>query len=388
MIFCSLRSFVLVFVLLSLWEAKTSAQSVGNTSSSVAASEHIQTALPFLLISPDARTGAMGDACSATPADAFALYSNPSKIAHAESKASLAFSYSPWLRNLTTDMYITYLSGYHKLNNRSTLGVSAKYFSMGEIQLRDELYSPLGTSKPSDFAIDATYARFFGPSLSLATTFRFLYSNVPDAAGLNGEFATAATAVAVDISGYHKRKLSSGNHGHYIAFGFNISNIGNKLAYLNSGEKMFLPTNLKLGTAMTFNPGANEQLLVALDLNKLLVPTPPKMDEEGDITAGRTTNRSVASGILGSFTDAPGGLREEISEVGFGLGVEYLLYQKLGLRGGYYYENPDKGNRQYLTAGAGYRYSALQLDFSYLFATIKNSPLANSLRISLMYAFR
>lgn len=388
MIFCSLRSLVLVFVLLWLWVPKTTAQIVGNTSSPSAMSGDIQTALPFLLISPDAKTGAMGDAGSATPADAYALYSNPSKIAHSEDKAALAFSYSPWLRNLTTDMYITYLSGYHKLNNKSTLGVSAKYFSMGELQLRDELFSSLGTYKPIDFAIDASYARLFGPSLSLASTFRFIYSDVPDASGLQGQSSTAATAVAVDISGYHKRELYLGNHAHNLAFGINISNIGNKLSYLNAGEKMFLPTNLKLGTALTLNPGASEQLLIALDFNKLLVPTPPQVDEEGNITAGRTADRSVASGIFGSFSDAPGGIREEINEVSFGLGVEYLLHQKLGIRGGYHYQNPEKGNRQYVTAGAGYRYSALQLDFSYLFATIKNSPLANSLRVSLMYAFR
>jgi len=330
----------------------------------------------------------MGDAGAATPSDANALYSNPSKIAYAEDNAAVGISYSPWLRNLTTDMYITYLSGYHKIDDRSTLGISAKYFSMGDIQLRDELFSSLGTYRPTDLAFDATYARLFGSALSLATTFRFIYSNVPDATGIDGQSSTAATVLAVDISAYHNREINLGNQVHNLAFGINISNIGNKLSYLNSGEKMFLPTNLKLGSALTINPGSPQQLLIALDFNKLLVPTPPRLNEEGDIVAGRNTDRSVASGIFGSFSDAPGGLSEEISEVSVGLGVEYLMYQKLGVRGGYYYESPDKGNRQYLTTGAGYRYSSLQIDFSYLFSTIKNSPLANSLRVSLIYAFK
>jgi len=374
--------------LLWLCGLETTAQSAANALSADATSGKIQTAVPFLRISPDAKTGAMGDAGAATPADANALYSNPSKIAYAEDKAAVAISYSPWLRNLTTDMYITYLSGYHKLDNKSTLGVSAKYFSMGDIHLRDELFSSLGTYRPTDLSFDATYARLFGSALSLATTFRFIYSSVADATGVDGQSSTAATALAVDISAYHQKEILLGNQAHNLAFGINISNIGNKLSYLNSGERMFLPTNLKLGSALTINPGSPQQLLVALDFNKLLVPTPPRLNAEGDIVAGRNTDRSAASGIFGSFSDAPGGLSEEISEVSLGLGIEYLMYQKLGVRGGYYYESPDKGNRQYLTTGAGYRYSSLQVDFSYLFSTIKNSPLANSLRVSLMYAFK
>jgi len=388
MIFCSLRSLFLSFVLIWFFWLETTAQSATNNQAANGISRRIQTAVPFLRISPDAKTGAMGDAGVATPADVNALYSNPSKIAYAEDKAAVAISYNPWLRNLTTDMYITYLSGYHKIDNKSTLGISTKYFSMGDIKLRDELFSSLGTYRPKDLAFDATYARLFGPALSLATTFRFIYSSAADAAGFDGQSSTAATALAVDISAYHKKEILLGSQAHHLAFGINISNIGNKMSYLNGGERMFLPTNLKLGSALTINPGSSQQLLVALDLNKLLVPTPPRINEEGDIVAGRNIDRSVASGILGSFSDAPGGLGEEISEVGLGLGIEYLMDQKLGVRGGYYYESPDKGNRQYLTTGAGYRYSSLQLDFSYLFATIKNSPLANSLRISLMYAFK
>ncbi|WP_106295016.1 type IX secretion system outer membrane channel protein PorV [Arcticibacter pallidicorallinus] len=387
MIFCSFRSFFTVFVLLWLRGLETVAQPTVNTPSSKVISGRIQTAVPFLRISPDARTGAMGDAGAATPSDPNALYANPSKIAYAKDRAAVAISYSPWLRNLTTDMYITYLSGYHKIDKKSTLGISAKYFSMGDIQLRDELFSSLGTYRPNDLAFDATYARLFGSSLALATTVRFISSNVPDGTGAEGQSSLSATALAVDVSAYHQIELIIGNRSHNIAFGINVSNIGNKLSYVNAGEKMFLPTNLKLGSALTVNPGSPQQLLIAVDLNKLLVPTPPRFNEDGDIVAGRNDDRSVASGIFGSFADAPGGLGEEISEVSVGLGLEYLLSQQLGVRGGYQYESPDKGNRQYLTAGAGYRYSSLQIDFSYLFSTIRNNPLANSLRVSLMYAF-
>lgn len=387
MIFCSLRSFFPVFVFLWLQGLSTAAQPTVNAPSSSVISEKIPTAVPFLRISPDARTGAMGDASVATPSDPNALYANPAKIAHVKDKAAVAISYSPWLRHLTNDMYITYLSAYHKIDGKSTLGVSAKYFSMGDIQLRDELFSSLGTYRPQDLAFDATYARLLGSSLSLATTVRFISSNVPDAAGADGQSSISATALAVDVSAYHQRALIIGNRSHNIAFGINISNIGNKLSYLQAGEKMFLPTNLKLGSALTINPGSSQQLLIALDLNKLLVPTPPRLNEDGDIVAGRNADRSVASGIFGSFADAPGGLSEEISEVSVGLGFEYLLSQKLAIRGGYHYENPDKGNMQYLTTGAGYRYSSVQIDFSYLYSTIRNNPLANSLRVSLMYAF-
>ncbi|WP_407428375.1 type IX secretion system outer membrane channel protein PorV [Arcticibacter sp.] len=388
MIFCSLRSFLLVFVLLWLYVLETTAQSSANGLSASAASRKIPTAVPFLRIAPDAKIGAMGDAGVATPADANALYSNPSKIAYAEEKAAVAISYSPWLRELSTDMYITYLGGYHQIDNKSALGISAKYFSMGEIQLRDELFSSLGSYRATDLAFDATYARRFGSALSLATTFRFISSNIPDLTGVNGQSSTSATALAVDISAYHKSEIVIGKRAHGLAFGMNISNIGNKLSYLNSGEDMFLPTNLKLGSALTINPGSPQQLLVALDLNKLLVPTPPRLNAEGEIVAGRNTERSVVSGILGSFSDAPGGFSEEISEVSVGIGLEYLIYQRLAIRGGFSYESPDKGNRRYLTAGAGYQHSFMKIDFSYLFSTVPNSPLANSLRISLMYAFQ
>lgn len=369
-------------------ELETTAQSIANTQEANAVSRQIQTAVPFLRFSPDAKTGAIGDAGAATPTDVNALYSNPSKIAFSKDNAALAISYSPWLRNLTTDMYMTYLSGYHKIDKKSTIGISAKYFSMGDIQLRDELFSSLGTYRPTDLAFDATYARLFGSAVSLATTVRFISSNVPDAAGVDGHSSISATALAVDISAYHQKEIFLGNQAHNLAFGINISNIGNKLSYLNSGEKMFLPTNLRLGSALTVNPGSLQQLLIALDLNKLLVPTPPTFNEDGDIVAGRNIDRSVASGIFGSFTDAPRGFSEEISEVSVALGMEYLIYQKLGIRGGYYYESPNKGNRQYLTTGAGYRHYSMQVDFSYLFSTIRNSPLANSLRVTLMYAFK
>jgi len=388
MTFCSFRTILFICALVLACRTKTEAQSSGEPLASSPTSGAIPTALPFLRISPDAKSGSMGDAGVATPADPGALYSNPSKIAFATERAAIALSYSPWLRNLTPDMYISYLSGYYRLDNKSTLGMSAKYFSMGNIQLKDELFSPLGTYSPIDLALDATYARRFGESLALATTFRFIYSDISDAESIDAQTSTSATALTVDISAHQKMNVFFGNQTHELAFGINISNIGNKLSYLNSGEKMFLPTNLKLGSALTLNPGSAAQMMIALDFNKLLVPTSPRLDSEGQITAGRDASRSVASGIFGSFSDAPGGFAEELQEVSLGLGMEYLIDQKLGIRAGYHYENPNKGSRRYLTMGAGYRYSQVQMDFAYLLTTVRNSPLANSLRVSLMYAFR
>lgn len=388
MVFCSFRTLIILLVLVPVFCSESEAQTTPGQQNVARRSGRIQTAVPFLRIAPDAKTGSMGEAGSATPADGGALFVNPSKIAFAEDKAGAAISYSPWLRNLSPDMYITYLSGYRKLDDKSTLGISLKYFSMGDIQLRDELFSSLGTYSPLDLAIDATYARRFGQSLSLATSFRFIYSDISDANTVESQSTTSGTALAVDISAFHKKEVFIGTNPYGLAFGVNISNIGNKISYLNGGEKMFLPTNLRLGSAFTINPGSSSQFMVALDFNKLLVPTSPETDENGSILAGRTANRSVASGIFGSFSDAPGGFAEEISEVAVGVGAEYLIEQKLALRGGYHHESPDKGDRRYVTMGVGYRYSPLQADFAYLLSTVKNSPLANSLRISLMYAFK
>ncbi|WP_245681343.1 type IX secretion system outer membrane channel protein PorV [Arcticibacter eurypsychrophilus] len=386
MILCSSRTvFVFTFLLLfCLIESK--AQVAGYTGTVL--TEKIQTAVPFLLISPDARSGAMGDAGVATSPDVNSIHWNPSKIAFAISKSAISLSYTPWLQQLAPDIYMAYLSGYYKTNSRNTIGLSFKYFSMGEIELRDASSAANGTYNPSDFSIDGTFARSFGNSLSLATTFRFIYSKIASDVLVNSQQSSAGTAFAADLSAYYKKEIQLAGKPSDLAFGINLSNIGNKLSYLNDDNKQFLPTNLKIGSALTLHPDSQNQLTLALDFNKLLVPTPPQTDAEGNISAGRSNDRSVASGIFGSFSDAPGSFSEELKEISMGAGLEYLFDQKFALRTGYYYENPYKGERRYLTMGAGFKYSQLNLDFSYLLASIQRSPLANSLRFSLMYAIK
>ena len=372
-------SFVMMFCFI-----ESKAQVAGYTGTVL--TDKIQTSVPFLLISPDARSGAMGDAGVATPPDVNSIHWNPSKIAFATGKSAISLSYTPWLQQLAPDIYMAYLSGFYKTDNRNTIGLSFKYFSMGEIELRDASSAAIGAYNPSDFSIDGTFARSFGNSLSLATTFRFIYSKIANDVLVNSQQSSAGTAFAADLSAYCKKDVQLAGKPSDLAFGINISNIGNKLSYLNDNNKQFLPTNLKIGSSLTLHPDKQNQLTLALDFNKLLVPTPPQTDADGNIIAGRSTERSVPSGIFGSFSDAPGGFSEELREISMGAGLEYLFDQKFALRTGYYYENPDKGERRYLTMGAGFKYNRLNLDFSYLWASIQRSPLANSLRFSLMYA--
>ncbi|WP_152439933.1 type IX secretion system outer membrane channel protein PorV [Arcticibacter svalbardensis] len=386
MIFCSSRTVFMFSFLLLVCLIESKAQVAGYTGTVL--TEKIQTAVPFLLISPDARSGAMGDAGVATSPDVNSIHWNPSKIAFADHKSAISLSYTPWLQQLAPDIYMAYLSGYYKTDSRNTIGLSFKYFSMGEIELRDASSVATGTYNPSDFSIDGTFARSFGNSLSLATTFRFIYSKIASDVLVNSQQSSAGTAFAADLSAYYKKEIQLSGKPSDLAFGINLSNIGNKISYLNDDNKQFLPTNLKIGSALTLHPDKQNQLTVALDFNKLLVPTPPQTDADGNISTGRSTDRSVPSGIFGSFSDAPGGFSEELKEISIGAGLEYLFDQKFALRTGYYYENPDKGERRFLTMGAGFKYSQLNLDFSYLLASIQRSPLANSLRFSLMYAIK
>lgn len=338
----------------------------------------ISTGVPFLLISPDARSGAMGDVGSAITADANSIHWNPAKLAFIENKNGISLSYSPWLQHLVPDINLAYLSGYHQLDDRNTIGASLRYFSLGQIQLVDINKVDQGTYSPNEFALDGTLARKFGDNFSLGTALRFIYSNLANGQFSSGQQTKPGTALAADVSGYFRKETILLGSDARFALGLNISNIGNKINYTDGGKKIFLPTNLKLGTATTFLNGLNE-FTVALDINKLLVPTPD--------TDGNVPDKSVPAGIFGSFADAPGGFSEELKEINYALGMEYWYNKQFALRGGYFYESPDKGDRQYLTLGAGLRYNVFNLDFAYLLASQQKSPLANTLRFSLVFNF-
>lgn len=349
-------------------------------------SNNIITAVPFLLITPDARAGAMGDVGVAVPGDANSSSINAAKLAFIDRPYGMALSYSPWLKSLVPDINLAYLSGFYKLDDRRTLGASLRYFSLGKIDTYNESQSFTGTYTPNELAVDITGAQKFGENFSLATTARFIYSNLG-----SGQVSSAqnkpGTAVAVDVGGYFKKPTVFLGTDAILAAGLNISNVGTKISYADAGEKYFLPTNLKLGGASTFILDDYNQITWALDFNKLLVPTQPLRDTNGDIIAGEDPNKSVPAGIFSSFGDAPGGFSEEMKEISIGTGLEYFYNQQFAVRAGYFYQSPEKGNQRYLTLGAGLKYNIFNLDFSYLVASAQNSPLANTLRFSLHFNF-
>ena len=349
-------------------------------------SNTIQTAAPFLLIAPDARSGAMGDAGVAISPDANSLHWNPAKMAFMEDPTGFSVSYTPWLRNLVPDIDLGYLSVYHRLDERNTIGGSLRYFSYGSIQLTDNSMQDIGIYSPNEFSVDGTFARKFGETFSLGTALRYVRSSLSNGQ-FNGQEIRPASAMAADISAYYRNGTVLLGKDAEVALGVNISNIGTKVSYSDAAEKSFLPTNFKIGGATTFNLDDLNTFAVALDINKLLVPTTPIRDENGLITSGKDPNRSVPAGIFGSFSDAPGGFSEELREISYSLGTEYWYNRQFAIRAGYFYENPTKGDRQYLTLGAGLKYNVFNLDFAYLVANQQKSPLAQTLRFSLIFNF-
>lgn len=358
-----------------------------DTRSNGSQSNNIFTAVPFLLITPDARAGSMGDAGVAVQPDANAMSINPAKLPFLDSPFGFSLSYSPWLKNLVPDINLAYLSGFYKLSDKAAIGGSLRYFSLGQIQLTDINQQDLGVYNPSELAFDASFSRKFGDNFSLATTARFIYSNLMSGQFSAGQQTKAGKAFAVDISAYYRKPTILFGKDAILGFGTYLSNIGTKIGYLQGGDEYFLPINLKLGSASTLMLDDYNQFTIALDFNKLLVPTQPIVDENNNIVAGKDPDRSVPAGIFGSFSDAPGGFNEELKEVNMATGVEYLYNQQFALRAGYFYESPAKGNRRYLTVGAGLKYNVFNLDFSYLIANPQKSPLANTLRFSLLFNF-
>lgn len=350
-------------------------------------SNNIVTAVPFLLITPDARAGGMGEAGVAVQPDANAMSINPSKLAFLDRNYGFTVSYSPWLKSLIPDVSLTYLSGYYKLDDRNTIGVSLRYFSLGEIQLTDISQQDLGIYNPNELAFDFSFARKFGESFSLGTAVRYIYSNLFSGQFSAGQQTSAGTALGIDVSAYFKKPTVFLGKDATLSAGINLSNIGTKINYVAGEASYFLPANLKVGGASTFILDDYNQFTFALDFNKLLVPTQPVYGPDGKIAAGQDPDRSVPAGIFGSFSDAPGGFKEELKEISIATGIEYWYDQQFALRAGYFYESPKKGDRRYFTLGAGLKYNIFNIDFAYLLADPKKSPLANTLRFSLLFNF-
>lgn len=373
---------------LALVFGKTNAQvTIGTTQINGTETNNIVTAVPFLLITPDARSGAMGDAGVAVAGDVNSASINASKLAFIDKPYGFAVSYSPWLKSLVPDINLAYLSGFYKLDDRNTIGASLRYFALGSIQLTDINQQDLGIANPNELAFDVSFARSFGKEFSLGSSLRYVYSNLASGRLSSSGQVRGGKAVAIDVSGLYKTSTTMFGKQAVLSAGANISNIGTKMSYSDGGENFFLPTNLKLGGASTIVVDDYSTFTLALDFNKLLVPTQPIYDLNSNIISGKDPNRSVPAGIFGSFSDAPGGLSEELREVGISTGLEYWYNQQFALRAGYNYQNPLKGDSRYFTLGLGLKYNVFNIDFSYLLASAQTSPLANTLRFGLLFNF-
>lgn len=346
----------------------------------------ISTGVPLLLIAPDSRAGAMGDVGAASKPDANSIHWNAAKLSFTEKKAGLSFSYTPWLRQIVSDIKLMYLIGYYKIDDRSTVGGSLTYFSLGSIDFFSEEGISTGTYKPNEFAFDLAYSMKLSNNLSLSLTGRYIRSDLTQGQNVGTTQTHAANAAAADLGLYYQNKLNIDLPSEY-AFGLQISNLGTKISYSDNMESSFLPANLRLGGRYTMDFDQFNNLSLMVDLNKLLVPTPPVYNEDGSIYAGMDPNVGILQGAIQSFYDAPNGLKEEMQEISLSVGAEYWYNKVLAVRAGYFYEAKNKGARQYLTVGAGLRYNVMGLDISYLISTsaLSNNPLKNTLRIALTF---
>lgn len=368
----------------------------------------IYTAVPFLMIGPDSRSGAMGDGGVALSPDANSMHWNASKLAFAEGSGEIAVNYNPWMRSLVPDMNMAFISGYFRNNDRSTFGGAMRYFSLGEINFTDNQGNSTGQFKPNEFSLDVAYAMKFSERMSGGITTRFIQSNLTGGISNNNGDGKPGRSLAGDISMYYiNDDIKVADYNAELSFGANLSNIGTKMRYSESQVANFLPTNLKVGSALLLEMDETNSLTFHLELNKLMVPTPPLTQRdsatgENVIVAGRDPNVSVASGMFGSFSDAPGealynengefvGIRpgsvraEEFKEVNISFGTEYWYMNQFAMRAGFFYENLTKGNRKYVTLGGGLKYTSFDVNLSYLVSLTQNNPLANTWRFSLLF---
>ncbi len=340
----------------------------------------ISTAVPFLNIAPDSRSGAMGEAGVATAPDFSSQHWNPAKYAFLDEDYGISVSFTPWLRQLVSDINMYYLSGFYRIDKMSTLSGSVRYFSLGNIFITDN-----GTNgydaKPNEFALDAAYSRLLSKKMSGSVAFRYIRS---DLGGGMVEGMIPGNTFAADVSFFYKTPIKTGSQKSEIATGVNISNIGAKISY-DGDNKQFIPTNLKVGAAYTTEIDKYNKLTFALDFNKLLVPTPGLLDSTQISYAQENKDVGVITGMFKSFGDAPNGFKEELQEISISVGMEYWYNQQFALRAGYFHENENKGNRKFITAGAGLKMNMFTVDASYIIPMVQNNPLANTIRISLSF---
>ena len=352
----------------------------------------IPTAVPFLRITPDARTGGMGDAGIAISPDPNSMHINTSKLAFAENDFAICATYSPWLRSLgLQDIYLAYLAGFKRLDDLQTLGFSLRFFSLGDIQYTNDSGEPAGFGRPNEFELAVGFARKLGDNLSVGINGKFIYSNLASGQEVNGIEINPGVAGAVDLSFLYRIPLEASA----LSLGVALSNLGSKISYTKETND-FLPANFGLGVAWEVDLDDYNKLTFAADLNKLMVPTPqyssdPNYNVTGDPNIPDYREKSFFSGVLGSFGDAPGGFSEELKEINYSVGAEYWYDNQFALRAGYFYEHRLKGNRRYFTLGLGLKYNVFGINMSYLISTNsttqQSNPLDKTLRFSLLFDF-
>ena len=369
----------------------------------------ITTALPFMAITPDSRAGGMGDAGTALSPSSSSVYWNTSILSFSEKKSEISLSYTPWLRQLTNDIHLSYLSGYYKINKQHAIGGALRYFSLGEITFTDASGNELRQDKPSEFELTGAYAFKLSDKLSIGVNGKFAYSNLTGGLTVAGVNTKPGVVGAADLSfSYYNDKVKFGKTKGVYTFATTLNNIGNKVAYSELSQRDFIPMNLKIGNSFLAKFDAYNDVVFSLDIQKLLVPTPASYNSTGDLMSGKSNDVGIINGILQSFYDAPGVVatdangdyimnpdgtyevvkgtrfKEEMAEINLAGGIEWWYNNTFAIRGGVFYESKNKGNRQFMNIGASLKYNMFGIDFSYLASLNgRQSPLANTLRFTL-----
>ncbi len=346
----------------------------------------IHSTVPFLTIAPDSRAGAMGDVGAATRPDAASQHWNAAKYAFLPGEMGFALSYTPWLRKLVNDINLAYLNFYKRFDDKQVLSASLLYFSLGDIIFRSDFGDYVGQYRPNEFTLDVGYARLFTDYLSSALTLRFVRSDITGGGTVNNQEYNAGVSFAADLSMYYQRDIEIDDNPSQYAWGICLSNLGTKISYTDDTEKQFIPANFRIGGRISTDLDDYNNISLAVDLNKMLVPSPMRMEiEDGDTTYyGKSAPNSLPLSWIQSFYDAPGGFKEEIHEIMYSIGAEYWYRDQFAIRAGYFHEHETKGNRKYFAAGVGLKLNVFSLDFSYLIPTSgRNNPLANTMRFTL-----
>ena len=337
-------------------------------------------------IAPDARAAGMGDVGAATDPDVNSQFWNPAKYPFCISRSGIALNYTPWLRQLVNDIDLAYVAGYYRIGDYSAVSGSLRYFSLGEVYTSEDENAM--TVKPYEMSLDVAYSLMLSEKFSLAAAIRWIYS---DLRYNYEEDSKPASAFAADLAMYYQNYINIGSRECQLGLGVNISNIGSKISYYGDDRSQFLPANLRIGASLLIPVDEYNRFAISADANKLLVPTVPAQ-REGESSADyqariieEYSNVSAISGIFKSFSDAPGGLKEELQEIQWSVGAEYVYHDQFSIRGGYHHESANKGNRKYFTVGGGFRMNVFSLDVGYVISTAQSNPLDQTLRFSLTF---